>query len=241
MIRIEDLGKNYGDVVAVDSLTLHVEAGEVFGFLGPNGAGKTTTIKLINGLIRPSKGTISIGGHDVQTQGAEAKALVGYVADQPFVYEKLSPREFFRFVGGLYDLDDETIEKRAASFMALFGLADRMDRLLEGFSHGMRQKVSMTAAMLHRPQVLVVDEPMVGLDPKSILLVKDMFRKLSEEGRTVFLSTHTLEVAETVCTSIGIIHKGRLIARGSMEELRSRASRPGSTLEEVFLKLTEED
>lgn len=240
MIRMDDLSKNYGDLAAVSMLNLHVKAGEIFAFLGPNGAGKTTTIKMLNGLIRPSSGSIAIGGHDVESEGEKAKALVGYVADQPFVYEKLSPREFFRFVGGLYGLDETVTEERSLPYMELFGLVDRMDRLLEGFSHGMRQKVSMTAALLHRPQVLVVDEPMVGLDPKSILLVKDLFRRLSAEGATVFLSTHTLEVAETVCSSIGIIHRGHLVARGTMDELRELAARPGSNLEEVFLRLTEE-
>jgi len=241
LIRIEKLHKRYGRLVAVDHIDLEVSAGEVFGFLGPNGAGKTTTMKIMVGLARPTSGRVLVAGHDVHRQPVAAKALIGYIPDRPFIYEKLTGREFLAFVAGLYGQEKDAAGE-AHRLLELFQLAERSEELVETYSHGMRQRLVMAAALLHRPRLLVVDEPMVGLDPRGAELVKSLFRSFArEQGGTVFLSTHTLEVAEQVCDRVAIINHGRLVARGSMAELRRLAgSGEAGGLQEMFLRLTEE-
>jgi ABC-2 type transport system ATP-binding protein len=236
MIKTYGLTKRYGELLAVDDLDLEIPAGEIFGFLGPNGAGKTTTIKMLVGLLQPTQGQAFIGGYDVQKQPLEAKALVGYLPDQPFLYEKLTGREFLRFVARLYDLDPVVADRRAQDLLRLFDLEERADDLIQGYSHGMSQKTVLAAALLHEPQAFFLDEPTVGLDPKSARQVKDLLRHLAQRGTAIFMSTHILEVAERMCDRVGIISQGRLIACGSMEELRLEEGM--GTLEDIFLQLT---
>ena len=239
MIQIEGLTKTFGEKVAVNDLTLSIPAGCIFAFLGPNGAGKTTTIKTMVGLLRPTEGRVLIGGHDVQQEPLLAKALVSYVPDQPYLYDKLTGREFLAFVAEMYRIPKDVAERRMAELSDLFELNDYIDELSETYSHGMKQRVVLSSALLHDPKVIVVDEPMVGLDPKSIRLTKDIFRRKAKAGTTVFMSTHTLAVAEEVAQDIGIIHRGRLIARGSFADLQGQASLEGD-LEDLFLDLTAE-
>ena len=238
MIKIEHLYKRYGRLTAVEDLNLEVGAGEIFGFLGPNGAGKTTTLKILTGLLLPTSGRASIGGFDVVRESSQAKRLTSLIPDRPYLYEKLTPVEYLRFVAGLYGLEGPETEKRAEDYLELFGLLPWRDELIEGFSHGMKQKVVMAGALLPRPRALIVDEPMVGLDPAAAKLVKDLFSKLSREGVTIMLSTHTLEVAQKLCNRIGIIHRAKLIALGTLEELRGRTGQGDVDLESVFLELT---
>jgi ABC-2 type transport system ATP-binding protein len=238
MIKLVNLTKQYGRLTAVDNIQLEVAPGEVFGFLGPNGAGKTTTIKMIAGLLQPTSGTALINGYDVQREPLKAKSLCGFIPDRPFVYEKLTAAEFLHFVAALYAMDNVKTRLRIAELLELFGLNDWSDELVENFSHGMKQRLVMSSALLHDPQVLVVDEPMVGLDPRGARLVKDIFRNLASRGVTVFMSTHTLEIVEQMCTRMAIINKGTIIAEGSVEELGRMASMPDSHLEPIFLKLT---
>jgi len=237
MIEIEGATKRFGARTAVDDLTLAVSPGRIFAFLGPNGAGKTTTIRMIVGLLKPDAGRIRVCGHDVASDGLAAKASVGYVPDQPHLYDKLTGREFLAFVAQMYRMERGVFEPRLEELTELFELGDYLDDLCEGYSHGMKQRVVLSAALLHRPRVIVVDEPMVGLDPRSIRLTKDIFRRQAAEGATVFMSTHTLAVAEEVAHDIGIIHRGRLVARGRFEDLQTQARTSGD-LEEVFLDLT---
>ncbi len=249
MIRTVNLTKHFGSTRAVEQLNLSVEKGEFFGFLGPNGAGKTTTIRMLTGLLRPTTGRVLIGGnkdfpgYDMAAEPEKAKAMTGYVPDQPFVYEKLSGYEFVHFIGGLYDIPPKDVDEKIEHYFSLFKLADATHHLLESYSHGMRQKVVMTGALIHNPAVLILDEPMVGLDPRSARLVKDLLKQKSREGMTIFLSTHTLDVAEELCDRIGIIQRGHLIVSGTMDELRERACDEDhkDRLEAVFLKLTEEE
>jgi ABC-2 type transport system ATP-binding protein len=236
MIETENLTKRYGDLTAVDNLNLEIPAGELFGFLGPNGAGKTTTIKLLVGLLRPSAGTARIGGHDVQREPLEAKSLVGFVPDQPYLYEKLTGREFLRFMADLYSVDPDRAARRGEDLLHLLDLDDRGDELIESYSHGMRQKTALAGALIHDPKVFFLDEPTVGLDPKSARLIKDTLRQLCDRGVTVFMSTHILEIAERMCDRIGIIQEGNLIASGTIEELRSGVGE--GSLEDIFLELT---
>ncbi|MBI5189821.1 MAG: ABC transporter ATP-binding protein [Nitrospirae bacterium] len=240
LIEIKGLTKVYGGLTAVDGLDLTIGAGEIFGFLGPNGAGKTTTLKMMAGLIRPTSGSVSLDGHDVATEPLAAKAILGFVPDRPFVYEKLTATEFMAFIGGLYSMDPAVTAPRSVELLSLFGLASWSGELVEGFSHGMRQRLVMAAALLHRPKILVVDEPMVGLDPKGVRLLREVFLGLKAEGSAVFMSTHSLDLAEKIADRVGIINRGKLIALGSVEEMRGMADMPGSALDEVFLKLTEE-
>jgi len=239
-IEIHELTRSFAKLRAVDGLNLFVRPGEIYGFLGPNGAGKTTTLKIIAGLMRPDSGTVRLCGHDVASEPAEAKKVLGYVPDRPHVYDKLTAREFMRFVGGLYEMGEVKVESGTDELLSLFGLGDWKDELVEGFSHGMRQRLVMSAALLHEPKVLVVDEPMVGLDPRGARLLRDVFTGLKKRGASVLMSTHSLDIAERIADRVGIINRGRLIAEGNLEELRARADMPGSALEEVFLKLTEE-
>ena len=239
MIEIDGIGKRYGKFQALKNLTLKIGAGEIFGFLGPNGAGKTTTIKIMSGLIRPTSGEVRVHGFSVQTDPMRAKAMMGVVPDQPFLYEKLTGREFLRFLGGLYQVDPAHVEVAATELLRLFRLEAWSDELIEGYSHGMKQRLVMAGAFIHDPKVLVVDEPMVGLDPQGARLLKDVLLGFARRGRTVFMSTHSLPVAEELCDRIGILSRGELIALGTMEELRARTEGEGD-LESVFLKLTRE-
>jgi ABC-2 type transport system ATP-binding protein len=236
MIKLIDLTKNYGKLTAVNRINLDVAQGEIFGFLGPNGAGKTTTIRMMAGLLQPTGGSILLGGYDVQKEPLKAKFITGFIPDRPFLYEKLTATEFMHFVSKLYGMKDPT--RRISELLDLFGLPEWANELIENFSHGMKQRLVMAAALLHEPKVLVVDEPMVGLDPRGARLVKDIFKDLASKGVTVFMSTHTLEIVEQMCTRVAIINKGDIIAEGSVEDLGRMASMPESHLEPIFLKLT---
>jgi ABC-2 type transport system ATP-binding protein len=236
LIKTISLVKRFGDKLAVNSVNLEVRGGEIFGFLGPNGAGKTTTIKMICGLLRPTAGSASVGGFDIQRQPIAAKSILGYVPDEPMLYEKLSAREFLGFVADLYNVPLQQAEHRAEELLKLLDLTNDADNLIEGFSHGMRQKTAIAGALMHDPRVLVLDEPTVGLDPKSARFIKDILRQLAERGAAVFLSTHILEIAERMCDRIGIIDHGNLITVGTVEELR--AGRADQSLEDIFLSLT---
>lgn len=241
MILTENLTKHFGNRNAVQTLNLEIKAGEFFCFLGPNGAGKTTTIKMLTGLLHPSGGRALLGGFDIQVAPVEAKQLIGYVPDSPFLYEKLTGREFMRFVAGLYRMTDDHYDEHAEKLLEMFEIASVADQLVEDYSHGMRQKLSFASCFLHDPKILIVDEPWVGLDPKNIRFVKDFLRlKTRQEGVTVFMSTHTLSIAEEVADRIGIIHRGKLLHVGTVPEIMALAKRPGS-LEDVFLELTLED
>jgi len=239
MIELCDVTKKYGTKTAVDQLSLEIPAGELFAFLGPNGAGKTTTIKLMCGLLFPTSGTVRVGGYDLSTQGDKARQQISYVPDQPYLYEKLTGREFLQFIADMYGLPAELGKERIEEMIALFELKDFVDDLTERFSHGLRQRTVFASALLHDPRVLIVDEPTVGLDPRSVRLLKDLLRQRADHGMTVFLSTHSLDVAQQLADRIGIVEHGRLISCGSLEALRKDAALDGS-LEDVFLKITEE-
>jgi len=236
MIKLINLTKNYGKLIAVNQINLEVAQGEIFGFLGPNGAGKTTTIKMMAGLLQPTSGSILIGGYDVQKEPLKSKFITGFIPDRPFLYEKLTATEFMQFVARLYEMSDP--DRRIKELLNLFGLPEWANELVENFSHGMKQRLVMASALLHEPKVLVVDEPMVGLDPRGARLVKDLFKDLAAKGVTVFMSTHTLEIVEQMCTRVAIINKGDIIAEGSVEDLGRMARMPDSHLEPIFLKLT---
>jgi ABC-2 type transport system ATP-binding protein len=240
MIELCDVSKYYGDKLAVDGITLSIAAGELFAFLGPNGAGKTTTIKMLCGLLFPSKGTIRIGGFDVLQEGDKARQIISYVPDQPYLYDKLTGREYLDFIREMYGMEAQAGRKRIEQLIETFGLGPFVDDLTESYSHGMKQRTVFAAALLHEPKVLIVDEPMVGLDPKSQRLVKDLLRQEVARGGTVFMSTHLLADVEELATRIGIVHRGRLIGCGSLEALRKQAAHDGS-LEDLFLQLTAEE
>jgi len=240
VIRFEALRKRYGPLVAVDDLTLAVEPGAVFGFLGRNGAGKTTTIRMMVGLLEPTSGTVVLGGHDVRREPEAAKALVGYLPDHPFLYDKLTAEEFLHFTGGLHGLGRAEARRRAAALLDELGLAAQAGELIETFSHGMKQRLALASALVHRPRILVLDEPMVGLDPQGARELRRLLARLAAEGVTIFLSTHSLAVAEELCGRIAIVDRGRLVALGSLAELRARTL-PGdggtASLETVFLDI----
>ena len=238
MIAIIDLVKKYGTFAAVDGVSLEVERGEIHGFLGPNGAGKTTTIRMIAGLLKPTAGRILVNGHDLASEPERAKASLGFIPDRPFIYEKLTAGEFLRFHAGLYGMDGDGVPERVREMLELFELTRWEDELVESFSHGMKQRLVMCAAFLHRPEAVLVDEPIIGLDPRGARLIKDVFRRVSGRGVAILMSTHTLEVAEEMCDRISIILKGRIIARGTVAELRAMAGNPDDQLTSVFLKLT---
>lgn len=237
MIELVNLNKKYRQVKAVDDLSLKVNPGEIYGFLGPNGAGKTTTIKMIAGTLSPTSGRIIVGGRDMDKEPEKAKKAVGFIPDRPFLYEKLTGKEFLQFMAGLYGVTDGVFDGRAQSLLELFELADWKNELVESYSHGMKQRLIMSSALIHRPKVLVVDEPMVGLDPRGARLVADIFRQLKKNGVCVFVSTHTLSLAAELCDRIGIIFKGRLLVEGTVDELKTKAGE-SSELEDAFLKLT---
>ncbi len=238
LIETRSLVKRYGDKVAVNNVSFNVFAGEVFGFLGPNGAGKTTTIKMIVGLLQPTSGMVKVAGFDVLSQPMLAKASCGYVPDTPNLYAKLTGRELLHFVSDLYNLDRAHAAHRIDELLRMFDLAGAADDTVDSYSHGMQQKASLAAALMHDPKVLVLDEPTVGLDPKSARLIKDILRQLADRGAAVMLSTHILEIAERMCDRIGIINKGELIAVGTMDELRTLDKTGQASLEDIFLSLT---
>jgi ABC-2 type transport system ATP-binding protein len=239
MIRIENLTKRFGKTLAVDRIDLHVPPGEVMGFLGPNGAGKTTTIRMLAGLMKPDTGTIILGGHNLATEPEKAKAITGFVPDRPYLYEKLTGWEFLQFSAGIYGVDPGDLEKLGTQYLEMFELLDWKHELIEGYSHGMKQRLIISAALLHRPKIFIIDEPMVGLDPRGVRLVKDLFMQMARSrGMAVFLSTHTLAVAEEICTMITIIHKGKIIASDTPANIKNSIARTKGNLENAFLKLT---
>ena len=238
MIRIINLRKQYGRLAAVDNLNIEVAPGEIFGFLGPNGAGKTTTIRVMMGILRASSGRVILGGHDVEQEPQQAKAIAGFIPDRPFIYEKLSGKEVLTFIAKLHRMESARLTRRIDELLEYFELANWQDELVEGFSHGMKQRLVLCAALVHEPRILIVDEPMVGLDPKGARTIKDLFRSLAKNGTTVFLSTHSISVAEEVCHRIGIIQKGHLIASGTMADIYRLTRGHDSNLEDVFLELT---
>ncbi|HEV8400038.1 MAG TPA: ABC transporter ATP-binding protein [Gemmatimonadales bacterium] len=238
MIRLQNLTKNYGSFVAVDDISLHVPRGVLFGCLGPNGAGKTTTLRMIAGILRPTQGRVLLGGDDVHANPLAAKQRLGFIPDRPFVYDKLTGAEFLRFVAGLYGQEGDPVERRIAELLEVFELTSWQNELIEAYSHGMRQKLIISSALIHRPECIVVDEPMVGLDPKAARLLKDIFRQFVAKGGTVLMSTHTLEVAEAMCDQIAIIQHGKIVAAGTVTDVRREHQAGNASLEELFLKLT---
>ena len=239
MIAVQNLVKTYGKFKAVDDLSLNVEPGEIHGFLGPNGAGKTTTMRMIAGLLKPTSGRILVNNHDMEHEPEVAKGSLGFIPDRPFIYDKLTAGEFLTFHAGLYGLTNSQVGFRVDEMLELFELTQWKHELIESFSHGMKQRLVMSSAFFHRPQAVAVDEPMVGLDPRGARLIKDVFRRMSERGVAILMSTHTLEVAQEMCHRVSIIQKGRIIAQGTVNEVKQIA---GGTTDEhltaVFLKLT---
>lgn len=240
MIELQDLAKRFGDVRAVDGISLTIPRGEFFCVLGPNAAGKTTTIKMIVGLIRPSAGTVRVAGYDVQAEPLEARARLSYVPDFPFLYDKLTPWEFLRFTGQLFRMSDAAIASQSAELIDRFHLGEWLHKSIEGLSHGTRQRVAIASALLHQPEVFVIDEPMVGLDPHHARVVKDLLRERSKAGMTIFLSTHQINVADEMADRVGIIHRGKLLAVGTPDDIRKQAGLSGE-LEEAFLAITEDE
>jgi len=238
MIRLTNLTKKYGKFTAVDGIDLQIRRGELFGFLGPNGAGKTTTMRMIAGILQPTSGRIEIAGDDVAADPLKAKSRLGFIPDRPFVYDKLTGAEFLRFVAALYGQDGDPVERRMDELLDLFELTTWKDELVESYSHGMRQKLIISSALLHRPEAIVVDEPMVGLDPKGQKFLKELFRAFVERGGTVLMSTHTLDMVEEMCDRIGIISGGKILACGTMAEVRHQTEGGDAKLEELFLRLT---
>ncbi|MGE5304930.1 MAG: ABC transporter ATP-binding protein [Alphaproteobacteria bacterium] len=240
MIRLINLSKNYGALTAVESLNLAVPSGEIFGFLGPNGAGKTTTIRMIMGILKPTAGQVFLGDYDMAREPEKAKAIAGFIPDRPFIYEKLSGGEFLQFVGKLHRMESVRRARKISELLEHLELTPWKDELIESYSHGMKQRLVVCASLLHEPQILVVDEPMVGMDPKGARTLKDLFRALAARGTAIFLSTHSIGVAEEICHRIGIIQKGRLIACGGMDALYNQAQTKDGNLESLFLELTRE-
>lgn len=238
MIAVENLVKRFGSFTAVDGVSLAVEPGQIHGFLGPNGAGKTTSIRMIAGLLKPDAGRILVNGHDLSRAPEAAKAALGFIPDRPFIYDKLTAGEFLRFHGGLYGMDGGDTETRITEMLEIFELGRWQNELVESFSHGMKQRLVMSAAFLHKPKAVLVDEPMVGLDPRGARLIKDIFRRMASHGVAILMSTHTLEVAQEMCDLISIILKGKIIAHGTVADVRAMAGNADEELTAVFLKLT---
>ena len=240
MIELKGLTKRYGNLMAVDNLDLLIPKGEIFGFIGPNGAGKTTTINMIGGILAPTSGTVMICGINMESDPEKAKRKIGFIPERPYLYEKLTGMEFLKFIADLYGVGEDVFLIKSQEKLEMFFLSDWSNDLIESYSHGMKQRLVMAAALVHDPEVIIVDEPMVGLDPLAIKLVKNLFRNLAKQGVTIFISTHTLKVAEDICDRIGIIHKGSLIASGTPEELKRQVNETDADLEQVFIRLTEQ-
>ena len=234
MIKLTNLTKKFGNKVAVDNINLEIPSGEIFGILGPNGAGKTTTIKMISGLLKPTTGNINVFGFDVRKNPVEAKKIIGLLPDTPFIYQKLTGREFLEFICGIYDAGSQKIDE----YLELFELKDHGDELVESYSHGMQQKLVLAGILIREPKAILLDEPLVGLDPKSARLVKNIYSEQSKKGTSIFLSTHILEIAEKLCYRLAIINEGKIIALGTLDELKKHAQTE-KDLEDVFFKLTE--
>ena len=241
MITLRDVTKRYNQVIAVNRLSLHVPAGAIFGFIGPNGAGKTTTIKMLGGLIAPDSGSVHIKGISMKDDPEKAKKIIGFIPDRPYLYEKLTGMEFLKFIADLYGMKPVSFRDKALSMLERFSLIDWKDELIEAYSHGMRQRLIMAAAILHDPEIIIVDEPMVGLDPAGIRMVKQLFQELADAGVSFFLSTHTLSIAQDLCHRIGVIQHGKLIATGTLNDLQVQSGATSGDLESVFLKLTREE
>lgn len=240
MIDLINLTKDYGTTIAVNNLNLHVASGEIYGFIGPNGAGKTTTIRMMGGIIEPSSGSIIIDGINMKENPVAAKKIIGVVPDRPFLYEKLTGAEFLKFIADIYEVDAKSVRQLSDDLLRQFALWDWANEIIEAYSHGMKQRLIIAAALMHDPKILVVDEPMVGLDPSAVRMVKDIFKDLAAKNAAIFVSTHTLSIAEDLCDRIGVIHKGNLVAQGTMAELNSAAQTQKAKLEEVFLTLIHE-
>lgn len=240
MIRLKHLTKRFGSFSAVDDVNLEIEKGTIFAFLGTNGAGKTTTIRMMTGVLQPTSGTVEIGGYDIQRNPIEAKFLMGVIPDRPYIYGKLTGREFLTFMADLYKVEHQAAQTRITELLEVFGLAEWQNELIDGYSHGMKQRLLMCAAQVHNPPVLVVDEPMVGLDPRGAKLLKDTFRAKADAGLTIFMSTHSLSVAEDVADRLAIIQRGKIIASGTLEDLYSHAKSDTPDLEQVFLQIIDE-
>jgi ABC-2 type transport system ATP-binding protein len=238
MIFLKDVVKTFGSLTAVDTISLHISQGEFFGFLGPNGAGKTTTIKMMTGLFAPTSGTITIGGYDIVKRPNKAKSIIGYIPDQPFLYDKLTGREFIAFVGGLFSLSGDELKRRIDRIIGHFEMGDWVDKLTEDYSQGMRQRISIAAALVHNPRIIIIDEPLIGLDPRSARVVKDTLKSLTRQGVTVFMSTHSLHVVEELCSRISIIKAGKIIFHDTLDKLDSFRERTDGKFESVFLELT---
>lgn len=239
MLEIKNLTKKFGDKVAVDNIDLSVKSGEIYGFLGPNGAGKTTTIKMIVGMLMPDGGSISVDGIDAIHDDVEAKRQIAYVPDSPEIYDIMTGRQYLNFIADVFELSDEERNKQIDRYAEVFEMQDNLDVMIAGYSHGMKQKIVIMGALIHSPKLLILDEPMVGLDAKSSFRLKEIMRALADEGRTVFFSTHVMEVAENLCDRIGIINRGKVIAVGTLDEIKAAAKDTGS-LEKIFLELTDD-
>ncbi|HAU89952.1 MAG TPA: hypothetical protein DCW72_06920 [Elusimicrobia bacterium] len=240
MIEIKHLTKSFGTFKAVDDLSLSVAPGEIFGFLGPNGAGKTTTVKILSGIMRPTSGSVSVAGFDVAASPLEAKRVMAYIPDEPFVYPKLTGWEFMRFIGDIYAVPAAEQRKRIPELLETFELTASAGELLEGYSHGMKQKLLIASVLLRKPKAVLFDEPTVGLDPKSIRRFKGLLADIAKGGAAVFMCTHILDMAEKLCHTVGIIYRGRLVTKGTVEEVKKLTAAPGvRSLEDVFLELTE--
>lgn len=239
MLKIENLSKKFGSFVAVENLSLELNSGEFFGFLGPNGAGKTTTIKMITGLISPAAGKIYVDGYDNQTDSIEAKKRIGYIPDQPFLYDKLTGKEYLFFSGGLYHLKGSLLKERVEEAIEDLRIGDWLNKRTENYSQGMKQRIAIAAALLHRPKFIIVDEPMIGLDPQSAKLVKDLFSRKAAEGTSILMSTHSLNIAEEICSRIGIINQGKIIFDDDLSRLKEFKEREYTNLENFFLELTQ--
>ena len=240
MIELKDLNKKYGNLLAVNNLNLIVPKGEIFGFIGPNGAVKTTTINMIGGILAPTSGDVTICGINMGAHPEKAKSKIGFIPERPYLFEKLTGMEFLKFIADLYDVDEDLFFEKSQEKLEMFSLFDWSDELIESYSHGMKQRLVMAAALVHDPEVIIVDEPMVGLDPLAIKMVQNLFQRLAKDGVTIFMSTHTLKVVDDICDRIGIIHKGSLIATGTAEDLKRDVDAINADLEQIFIRLTEE-
>ncbi|MBI5376724.1 MAG: ABC transporter ATP-binding protein [Candidatus Schekmanbacteria bacterium] len=240
MILFENVTKKYGDTYAIKGLSFEVEKGEVFGFIGPNGAGKTTTIKIMAGIARPTFGKVLVSGNDISVDPVAVKKNIGLIPEHPYIYEKLTGREVLWFVGKMFGMDNREIKLRCDEILSYFNLSTKADDVVGNYSHGMKQKLVIASSLIHSPELLIIDEPMVGLDPKSARQIKNIIRTMADGGGTVFMSTHTLELAESICDRIAVINRGEIIATGTMNELQELSGSTGERLEEIYLTLTEE-